>query len=74
MNCAVLGGGSWGTALAMQLARCGHPTKMWHFRDGRAVDTHGWIIAAGNNMGCENSCHGDNLGTSYELVPVKNRR
>ncbi len=29
MTVAVLGAGSWGTALAMQLARCGHPVRLW---------------------------------------------
>ncbi|MEZ4320970.1 MAG: NAD(P)H-dependent glycerol-3-phosphate dehydrogenase [Myxococcota bacterium] len=29
MRCTVLGGGSWGTALAVQLARMGHDTWMW---------------------------------------------
>ncbi len=31
---AVLGAGSWGTALAIQLARSGHPTRLWG-RDGQ---------------------------------------
>jgi glycerol-3-phosphate dehydrogenase (NAD(P)+) len=26
---AVLGGGSWGTALSTHLARCGHPVRLW---------------------------------------------
>src|SRR5450631_2379739 len=26
---AVIGAGSWGTALAIQLARAGHPTRLW---------------------------------------------
>ena len=26
---AVLGAGSWGTALAMQISRCGHETRLW---------------------------------------------
>ena len=26
---AVVGAGSWGTALAIQLARAGHPTRLW---------------------------------------------
>ena len=26
---AVLGAGSWGTALAIQIARAGHPTRLW---------------------------------------------
>ncbi|MCB9760073.1 MAG: NAD(P)-dependent glycerol-3-phosphate dehydrogenase [Alphaproteobacteria bacterium] len=38
-RCGVLGGGSWGTALAMQLARCGHDVKMWDHRPDRAA-TH----------------------------------
>ena len=29
MKCTVLGGGSWGTALAVQLARVGHETILW---------------------------------------------
>lgn len=34
---AVLGAGSWGTALAMQLARNGHPVALWA-RDQRQVE------------------------------------
>jgi glycerol-3-phosphate dehydrogenase (NAD(P)+) len=33
----VIGAGSWGTALAIQLAREGHPTQLWG-RDGVQVD------------------------------------
>jgi glycerol-3-phosphate dehydrogenase (NAD(P)+) len=33
---AVLGAGSWGTALAIQLARSGHPTRLWG-RDTNAL-------------------------------------
>ncbi len=33
---SVLGSGSWGTALAIHLARTGHPTKLWG-RDGAAL-------------------------------------
>src|SRR5579859_7074803 len=33
---AVLGAGSWGTALAIQLARSGHPTRLWG-RDAQAL-------------------------------------
>jgi glycerol-3-phosphate dehydrogenase (NAD(P)+) len=33
----VLGAGSWGTALAIQLARAGRPTTLWG-RDGRQVE------------------------------------
>jgi glycerol-3-phosphate dehydrogenase (NAD(P)+) len=33
---AVIGAGSWGTALAIQCARAGHPTRLWG-RDGAAV-------------------------------------
>ena len=29
MRAAVLGGGSWGTALACHLTRCGHQVKLW---------------------------------------------
>jgi glycerol-3-phosphate dehydrogenase (NAD(P)+) len=34
---AVIGAGSWGTALAIQLAREGHPTQLWG-RDGVQLD------------------------------------
>jgi len=34
---AVLGAGSWGTALAIQLARSGRPTHLWG-RDSRRQD------------------------------------
>src|SRR6202166_383710 len=33
----VVGAGSWGTALAIQLAREGHPTQLWG-RDGTQID------------------------------------
>ena len=33
---AVLGAGSWGTALAIQFARSGHPTRFWG-RDREAL-------------------------------------
>ena len=33
----VVGAGSWGTALAIQLAREGHPTELWG-RDGAQID------------------------------------
>ncbi len=34
---AVIGAGSWGTALAIQLARAGHPTRLWG-RDRHALE------------------------------------
>jgi glycerol-3-phosphate dehydrogenase (NAD(P)+) len=34
----VIGAGSWGTALAIQLAREGHPTQLWG-RDGAQLDS-----------------------------------
>ena len=37
MRCTVLGAGSWGTALAIQFARAGHPTVLWG-RDTPAID------------------------------------
>lgn len=42
---AVLGSGSWGTALAMQIARGGHETRLWarnpdHVRDMRATGSN----------------------------------
>src|SRR6204780_495821 len=33
---AVIGAGSWGTALAIQCARAGHPTRLWG-RDAGAI-------------------------------------
>ncbi len=42
---AVIGAGSWGTALAIQLARAGHPTRLWG-RDAAQVAT---MRAAGCN-------------------------
>jgi glycerol-3-phosphate dehydrogenase (NAD(P)+) len=33
----VIGAGSWGTALAIQCARAGHPTRLWG-RDGALID------------------------------------
>jgi glycerol-3-phosphate dehydrogenase (NAD(P)+) len=35
---AVLGSGSWGTALAIQFARAGKPTRLWG-RDAALVET-----------------------------------
>lgn len=42
MRCAVLGGGSWGTALACQLARQGHDTILWDRNPERCahINTH----------------------------------
>ncbi len=40
MQCAVLGGGSWGTALAIQLARKGYPVRQWDRRPERAARHH----------------------------------
>ncbi len=38
---AVLGAGSWGTALAIQFARAGHPTRLWSRNDRRCRDHAG---------------------------------
>lgn len=35
MRCTVLGAGSWGTALAIQLARKGHPVALWDHKPAR---------------------------------------
>ena len=37
MKCAVIGAGSWGTALGIQLARNGHETWMWDHDAARAA-------------------------------------
>ena len=42
MRCAVLGGGTWGTALAAHLVRAGHPTRLW-LREAdicRSIEAH----------------------------------
>ncbi|HXV23052.1 MAG TPA: NAD(P)H-dependent glycerol-3-phosphate dehydrogenase [Alphaproteobacteria bacterium] len=43
---AVLGAGSWGTALAIQLARCGHGVLLW----GRGADVMARIAAERRNL------------------------
>ncbi len=42
---AVIGAGSWGTALAIQLARAGHPVRLWG-RDAAQIEA---MRAAGRN-------------------------
>lgn len=42
---AILGAGSWGTALAMQIARCGHQALLWG-RDAAQIEA---MRAAGSN-------------------------
>lgn len=37
MKVSVIGAGSWGTALAMQLARAGNAVRMWDRKPGRAA-------------------------------------
>jgi len=37
VRCAVVGAGSWGTALAIQLARLGHAVRMWDRKADRAA-------------------------------------
>ena len=41
-----------------------------HFKDGRAVDIHGWNLKPDNNVGCENSAHSDCRGCSYVFTVV----
>jgi glycerol-3-phosphate dehydrogenase (NAD(P)+) len=36
-RCAVIGAGSWGTALGIQLARNGHPTRLWDRDEARSA-------------------------------------
>ena len=36
VNVAVLGAGSWGSTLALHLARCGHDVRLWEFDPQRA--------------------------------------
>ncbi len=38
MKAAVIGGGSWGTALALQLARAGQSVQLWEHRPDRAAE------------------------------------
>jgi glycerol-3-phosphate dehydrogenase (NAD(P)+) len=44
----VLGSGSWGTALAIHLARRGHPVALW----ARNPETVSWLRAAGEHPKC----------------------
>jgi glycerol-3-phosphate dehydrogenase (NAD(P)+) len=37
MNCTVIGAGSWGTALAIQLARNGHSVMLWDHNAARSL-------------------------------------
>jgi hypothetical protein len=39
-------------------------------KDGRAIDIHGWNLKDGNNVGVENSVHGNNVGTQYVFTVV----
>ena len=41
---AVLGAGSWGTALAIQFARAGHPTRLWtrNLADAEVLSLDAW--------------------------------
>jgi len=39
MDCAVVGAGSFGTCLAMQLGRLGHSVRLWDHRADRAAET-----------------------------------
>ena len=38
MKIAILGGGSWGTALAVHLAGNGHEIKVWEFIEEQAKE------------------------------------
>ena len=38
MKVSILGAGSWGTALAIHLARVGHDVSLWA-RDPKVIDT-----------------------------------
>jgi hypothetical protein len=52
-----------------------HSGKVFrHFKDGRGVDVHGWRMRDGNNMGCENSVHGDCRGVSYVFTVLDTSR
>jgi glycerol-3-phosphate dehydrogenase (NAD(P)+) len=35
-NISIIGSGSWGTALAIHLAKMGHNVKMWSYLRGRS--------------------------------------
>src|SRR5262249_9772494 len=48
VSVGVLGSGSWGTALAIQLARTGHPVALW----GRNAEMAARLRAAGEHSGC----------------------
>ena len=55
---------AWGDDdLTLSAGKC-----LRHFKDGRVVDVHDWRFKDGGKMGCENSCHAENKGTSWILV------
>jgi glycerol-3-phosphate dehydrogenase (NAD(P)+) len=61
---AVLGAGSWGTALAIQFARAGHPTRLW----GRDVAQQSAMAAARRNERyLPDAAFPDNLSVVHDL-------
>jgi len=64
---AVLGSGSWGTALALQLARAGNETWLWDHRAERAAATH---EARENARYLPGVRFPDNLRVSADLAQV----
>ena len=55
-NIAIIGSGSWGTALAIHLAKMGNNIKMWAYLQEKAKQGIGMTIEAI-----------DNIETAYEL-------
>ncbi len=61
----VLGAGSWGTALAMQFARSGHPTRLW----GRDAQRQAAMAAARcNERYLASGAFPDSLGVEVDLA------
>jgi glycerol-3-phosphate dehydrogenase (NAD(P)+) len=61
---AVLGAGSWGTALAIQFARAGHPTRLWG-RD--AAQQSAMAAARRNERYLPDAAFPDNLSVVQDL-------
>lgn len=61
---AVLGAGSWGTALAIQFARAGHPTRLWG-RD--AAQQSAMAAARRNERYLPDAAFPDNLSVVHDL-------
>ena len=77
MRCTVLGAGSWGTALAIQLARQGHETTIWdrnpdrcaHINSNHRNPRYLKDIDLPHNLRAESNLHASVTGADL-IVPV----